>query len=125
MSIKPNNVATLNGSRLLGAFAIGMEGQAEAIRQITGEAERFARDSALLALTALRDSLRERGITVSNEEISKAMNESLGVAVEKRSVTTFAKQAARRKVLRNGNNPFNHIEKTIKQIRAVKHHGEE
>lgn len=109
----------------MGAFAAGMEGQAEAIRQITGEAERFAKDSAFLALVALRDKLQARGVTVSNEEIAGAVEEALGVVVEKRSVTTFAKQAQRRKVLRNGSDPLGHIQQTIKQVRAVKYHGEE
>lgn len=112
-----------DGARLISAFAVGAASQVELLRQVVGEGERYAKDSALVACQALRERLEAKGIKVGNEDVAFALEAAIGFQVKSDTVKTITKQASRRQARRNGRDVFQVMETVIKNARAAVKHG--
>ena len=93
--------------------------QVESLRCVTGEAERYARDCALLAMEALKEQAKAKGGNLENSDVMDIMKDIFGESVESNRLKCLVSQARKRQETRKRHkDPFSMLSSILARLKA-------
>lgn len=111
---------SVSSKRILNSFTTAAQAQAESLRCIVSEAERYARDCTLLAILQVAEKAAEKGGKLETGDVADVFNGIFREDVEGHRLAYLACQARKRQETRNRHrDPFATVTTTLKQLRGT------